>query len=244
MNYRPFLSHLLLIIALTSCGNRKVVDPDQKSSTTKSFILEQVEGDSLIVGDKGKNKIIIEKYRSNDGQEVFVQIQFYQLNEYYENSKKNIKWYKTQKFYFEKDETLNIEAEFQDINNDGFADFSYRSALAARGGNEVRKLFVYNPEENDFVYIKNSEDYPNTYYNEELDCINSLILTGSTTTAFLKIKKDSLQEFARVDESDSIRVHKLGKDGKMHLIYKGAIGDSEDFYIPYINFEPLKKDSL
>jgi hypothetical protein len=51
-----------------------------------------------------------------------------------------------------------------DFNNDGFKDVTYMSAEAARGANEIRRLFMYNREKDQLVYIKNSDQYPNLEY--------------------------------------------------------------------------------
>lgn len=213
------------------------------SLAKNSFYTEEIFTDSLTIGNNGKNKVIIEKFKRSADDEVFVLIKFYYFNSDFTNNKKNIKWYLTNKYYFEKDDFSGLDVVLKDFNHDGFLDFTYRSANAARGGNEVRKLFIYDAEEKEFIYIKNSEDYPNMYYNSQLNCINSLILTGSTATAFLHLKKDSLQEFARVDVSDSIRVKELGKDGKMHRILTKKYDENfEDFYVPYINYKPLELD--
>lgn len=213
------------------------------SLVKNTFYSEEIFIDSLAIGMKGNSKVLIEKFKRSADDEVFVLIKFFSLNRGFKTGLKGTKWYLTNKFYFEKDDLTSLDAVVNDFNNDGFLDFTYHSANAARGGNEVRKLFIYEAEEKEFIYIKNSEDYPNMYYNQQLNCINSLILTGSTATAFLHLKKDSLLEFARVDVSDSIRVKELGKDGKMHrILTKKYDENSEDFYIPYINYKPLELD--
>ena len=52
-------------------------------------------------------------------------------------------------------------------------------------------------------------------YNEKLNCIDAVILTGGQTTYFLKIENDSLKEFASVDQSDGIITAKiLEENGK------------------------------
>ncbi len=52
-------------------------------------------------------------------------------------------------------------SQLEDFNNDGIKDMTYVSAVAARGANEVRRLFIYDKKRDELVYIKNSEDYPN-----------------------------------------------------------------------------------
>lgn len=102
-------------------------------------------------------------------------------------------------------------------------------------------LFVYDPENKDFIHIKNSESYPNLTYNPKLNCINSLILTGSTITSFLTIRKDSLQEFARVDVSDKIVVEEKDSTGKFKVIEEKVFkGNDKDLYKVFRNYKPLE----
>ncbi|MDR4894883.1 MULTISPECIES: XAC2610-related protein [unclassified Chryseobacterium] len=134
-----------------------------------------------------------------------------------------------------------MDVQIGDFNNDGFNDITYQSAIAGRGGNIVMTLFVYNPENKNFIHIKNSDYYPNLSFNSKLNCINSVILTGSTTTAFLKIKKDSLDEFARVDVSDKILVEEKDSAGKFIIIEEKPFkGNDEDFYKTFRNYKPLE----
>ena len=51
-------------------------------------------------------------------------------------------------------------------------------------------------------------------YNKELNCVNAWILTGGTKTVFLRIKNDSLFEFAEIDKRDGrIVVTIINKNG-------------------------------
>lgn len=78
-------------------------------------------------------------------------------------------------------------------------------------------------------------------YNSELKCINSVILTGSTTTVFLKIRKDSLDEFAKVDVSDKIRVEEKDSLEKFRVIEEKKFnGNQEDFYKVFRKYKPLE----
>lgn len=89
-------------------------------------------------------------------------------------------------------------------------------------------------------WIKNSENFPNLTYNEKLNCIDACILTGGQTTYFLKIKNNSLKEFANVDQRDGrILAEILDKNGKWKEI-KNIKDEPEDFD-RFINFNPIEK---
>ncbi|MDW9382902.1 XAC2610-related protein [Chryseobacterium sp. JV558] len=224
------------ILLFFSCsGNPK---PDKEG-----YFSEEKFVDSLNAGTKGKTKVEFEKYRHTGNGDVFVSINFYK------SKKKWVKgqetdvdlWFLTNSFKFDKDGITGLDVQISDFNNDGFNDVTYQSGVAGRGGNIVMTLFVYNPKNKDFIHIKNSDNYPNLSFNSKLNCINSLILTGSTTTAFLKIKKDSLYEFARVDVSDKIVVEEKDSTGKFKIIEEKLFkGNDEDFYKTFRNYKPLE----
>lgn len=194
--------------------------PEKKtdSLSDKAFLLEETFADSLNIGDKGKNKVVIQKFGNDYDDDDFVLIKFFNLNNDFTYNKN--KWNFTNKFIFEKDNITGLDILIRDFNNDGFKDFTYLSENSGRGGNEIRNLFVYNPKYKDFTYIKNSENYPNLEYNKDLDCINSTVLTGSTSTYFLKIKKDTLYDFAKINVYDSIIVKERDKKGKYRILLK------------------------
>jgi hypothetical protein len=199
--------------------------------------------DSLNVGRKGKTKIEFEKFRHGKNGDVFVTLNVYDLKEIWVETKGSIfhTWELKNSFRFIKDGVTDLDVQISDFNNDGFNDITYQSGIAGRGGNIVMTLFVYNPKNKDFIHIRNSDNYPNLSFNSKLNCINSLILTGSTTTAFLKIKKDSLDEFARVDVSDKIVVEEKDSTGKFKIIEEKLFkGNDEDFYKTFRNYKPLE----
>lgn len=225
-----------LILFFFSCsGNPK---PDKEG-----YFSEEKFVDSLNAGAKGKTKVEFEKYKHTGNGDVFVSINFYK------SKKKRVKgqktdvdtWVLTNSFKFDKDGITGLDVQISDFNNDGFNDVTYQSGIAGRGGNIVMTLFVYNPKNEDFIHIRNSDNYPNLSFNSKLNCINSLILTGSTTTAFLRIKKDSLDEFARVDVSDKIVVEEKDSTGKFKIIEEKLFkGNDEDFYKTFRNYKPLE----
>lgn len=208
-----------------------------------NYVLVDKFVDSTNAGEKGKTKIVAEKFLRNDKSECYIILNFYHKEKIidYKTQKYYDKWYFDDRFYFDTTNIIGIDAELEDFNNDSFKDFTYHSFEAARGGNEVRKLFVYNPESKRFTYIKKSENFPNLFYNSRLDCINSLILTGSTSTYFLKIKKDTLYDFANVDVSDSIFIEERDETGKYKEIQKIKFTDSYEVFTPFINYKPLEQ---
>ncbi|GHT17628.1 hypothetical protein FACS189429_2110 [Bacteroidia bacterium] len=157
--------------------------------------------DSVAIGKKGLTKMEIAQYENVANDDCFVRIFFYHAG------KQKTDWWISNQFIFS-DCAMSLLPEMADFNNDGYNDFTYHSIEGARGANDTRKLFIYNPENEDFIYIENSEAYPNLLYNKKLDCITSYTFTGSQDEYFLKLEKDSLFEFAHIKiESDSIFVY-------------------------------------
>ena len=76
------------------------------------------------------------------------------------------KWIKIQNKSFKKqtDFALNVTTD-EDLNNDGYNDLKISYAQAARGANEIEKLFIFNPKTQKLIEIINSQDYPNLHYN-------------------------------------------------------------------------------
>lgn len=229
---------IVIMLVVFSCTKNK----EQKAN---AYFSEENFVDSLNVGLKGKTKVNIEKFRNGSTEDNLIILNFYKQDSIWDFKKQkntgNV-WKQTDRFYFDRDGITGIDAEISDFNNDGYEDFLYVSGIAARGGNIIKTLFIYNPENKGFIHIKNSDYYPNLSFNYKLNCVNSLILTGSTTTLFLKIKKDSLIEFARVDVSDKILVEERDSAGKFKVIEERTFkGSDDDFYSGYSNYKPLEK---
>ncbi|WP_288244904.1 hypothetical protein [uncultured Chryseobacterium sp.] len=235
MNYiKIFFAALFTIIIFNSC---------RKEENNDSYILEEKFVDNVHIGRQSKSKVEVKKFTNLKTRDTFVLVVFYDLKKIWVESKDGYfhHWEQTHCYYFDKDGITGINAEISDFNGDGFKDFTYQSGIAGRGGNTIRKLFIYDPKSKEFIYIRNSDYYPNLSYNSDLKCINSLILTGSTITSFLKIKDDSLDEFARVDVSDKILVEEKDSLGKFRIIEERKFtGNDEDFYRTYKNYKPLE----
>jgi len=179
---------------------------DQIGDTAK---LEEFYVDSVNIGRKKFNKIELSKYRTADS--CWVSIKFY-------SSSTGKSWTLKQTFGFEKDDIRDCDMKLSDFNNDGFKDMTYISAVAARGANQVRRLFIYDKIKDRLVYIINSEDYPNMLYNKTLNCIDAFLVYGGSSTVFLRIKGDSLVEFASVQLDNDLRVYETDNKGVRKLI--------------------------
>ena len=115
---------------------------------------------------------------------------------------------------------------------------TYISNIAARGANQVRRLFIYDNILDKLIYMKNSEDYPNMLYNKKLNCIDAFLVYGGSSTIFLNIKGDSLVEFEGVDLDDHITVYEINKSGKRIIIKKQKNKD-EWYYVRFKSYKPL-----
>ena len=228
-----------LIAIILSCSKK------QLQKDTVSYVFDEKFVDSTNIGLKGFSKVEIEKFHRNNDDDFFVILNFYKKDSiwnYNKQKSEGFRWIRTDRFYFADYSAIGIDAQLQDFNNDTFKDLTYESGIAARGGNMIRTLFIFNPKTKHFTHIRNSDNYPNLSYNPKLNCINSIILTGSTSTYFLKIQKDTLFDFARIDVSDTILVEERDAKGKYQLIEKKKfIGNDEDFYSGYSTYKPLKQ---
>ena len=239
------MKHYLFIISLLiiSCnnGSKKISKSDivtVSKQQTKHVTNEEIElleyfTDSTIIGRPNKNKIELSHFRNPDSGYVVVR--------FYAKSNEN-KWLLKQEFNFLKDEISGCFTELSDFNNDGYKDLTYKSAIAARGANDVRNLFIYDKIKDQLTYMKNSENYPNMLYNKELDCIDAFLVHGGCTTVFLKIELDSLKEFASVDLGDKINIQLVDKNGDRTYLVKDKKNNFEP-YTRFKNFRPLEEFS-
>jgi hypothetical protein len=233
----------ILLSCNTKQGTEKVIDksaynetskPDssqidtQKENTLNTEILEFFV-DSLNIGEKGKCKIELIKHRVFE--DNYVIIKFY--------IKGPNTWYIQNNYSYETNALMDLEPNISDFNNDKFNDITFISGTAARGANEVRRLFIYNEQKQQLISIVNSEDYPNMLYNKELDCIDAFLVYGGCSTVFLNIRGDSLKMFANVELNNGLTVSTYDRDGKEKIILKDKTNEAG--YIRYKNFRPLKE---
>lgn len=217
----------LFLIFLISCQGRQ--ETRVIAGNSKHEHVEEYFADSLNVGRKSNNKIELSLFRMDDS--IFVVINFY--------SKQNEKWVLKNKYEFGKDGITRLDTKLSDFNNDGLNDMTYISAVAARGANEVRRLFIYDKDNDQLTLMKNSENYPNMLYNKELDCIDAFLVYGGCSTVFLKISGDSLKEFASVELFDGLYVRTYDELGKEKFIYEDT--SYKGHYERYKNYNPLKE---
>src|SRR6185369_5163694 len=127
-------------------------------------------------------------------------------------------WKQKQSLEFTKDDHLDCDPRIEDFNNDGLMDLTYQSGIAARGANEIRKLFIYDKKRDELTYIKNSEYYPNMVYNKRRDCIDAWLFYGATSTVFLKLDGDKLKEFAMVSTGLELISEAIDNNGKSRVL--------------------------
>lgn len=213
--------------AASNDNSTKVISKEAFSTDTVQ--LEEVFFDSTHVGRKKLNKVEVFKYRTSDSN--YIDIKFYSMH--------TNKWELNQSFHFLKDGVLGCDTKLNDFNNDGLNDMTIVSAVAARGANEVRRLFIYDKTKDKLIEMKNSENYPNMLYNKELNCIDAFLVYGGSSTVFLRISGDSLKEFASVEAMDGVTVKEIGKNGKEKIIYQDTTYKAN--YIRFKTYNPLKE---
>lgn len=231
---------LIFLIVIFSCTPRKEKDTPRNSPVgiekiTASDTLEpETElianfSDSLNIGEKGKCKIELIKHRVLDG--VYVIVNFF--------TKAPRGWSQQNTYLYVAPTFMDFEPNISDYNNDGFNDISFISAIAGRGGNEVRRLFIYDDQESKLISIVNSESYPNLQYNKKLDCIDAFLIYGASTTAFARIVGDSLKTFAIVENDPDYHIVKLvDRSGKEKELYRVK---STGVYVRHDNYKPLSE---
>ncbi len=233
--------YILLFVAAACSARRQPVNgmpvtpPAAENIPAKDTVyplteIREVFTDSLEIGKKGQCKIELIKHRVLE--DTYVIIKFY--------TRGGNNWWLQNTYQYPCNTAMEMQPDLSDFNNDGFNDITFISAQAARGGNEVRRLFVYDDKEQQLISIVNSEAYPNMVYNKALDCIDAFMLHGGSSTLFAHIKGDSLKTFAMVDNGSRRTVYKVDSLGALNLIREDSITDPEDIFIRYENYQPLK----
>lgn len=211
---------------LRMCPNEQEVDLYQHEEVCDSnpFI------DSTSIGDQGRYKIEIRAVSLNDFEDSLYLKLF---------KKQNGDWDCLQAISKFSDVMAYFSPNFKDFNNDGWNDLTLWTGDAARGANEIRTLFIFDPKKERFITIRNSENYPNLRYNAVLDCIDAWLVYGGSTTVFLKLESDSLIEFAEVSNEDEIRQTLLvNKNGNRTELER--INTTEGCYTRYCNYNPVE----
>jgi hypothetical protein len=226
------LISIIVILLFIGCSKKTEPKPVLANKTEKSIFVDTIEvfKDSISFGQKQNNKI--EVYRIGSEENVLAKVYLYE--------KSKNQWKIKDSLTLEAVRINDLKTKIEDFNNDNFKDIIFTTGMAARGGNNVQTLILYSPIDKSLNWIKNSESFPNLMYNEKLDCIDSCVLTGGQTTFFLKIKNDSLKEFANVDQRDGrIVAEILDVNGKWKEIEN--IKDEPEGFDRFINFNPIEK---
>ena len=239
---RHFLWFLLLTLSMLflNCRDKSYPTNREEASVNEvsgleSEILPRLVSqfiDSLNIGEKGQNKIELYQYQGLDS--VYVDIFF--------SKREQNSWTRIQSYRYASSVVLGLDEEevtVRDYNNDGFNDITCHSALAARGANDLRRLFIYSPSKKRLIYIRNSEEYANLDYNAKLKCLDAFNVYGGSTTSFLRIQADSLFQFAKVDLWGNQRtVTVINKEGQETVLLQDSIDDGP--YVRYSNYKPLE----
>lgn len=163
----------------------------QKRDTVHAVIQDEFFTDSIHIGKKKRHKVTLHKFTRNDS--VLVQIDFFR--------KKSGTWQLQDRFLFEKDEVISCAPEITDFNGDGRNDFTFKSGMAARGANEIRKLIVYDAGRDKWLFIKNSEEFPNLVYNSKSKKLEATAFYGNTIVIYsLKIVGNTLVILKKEEE--------------------------------------------
>jgi hypothetical protein len=223
--------HLVFFLILSSCyqttGNSKVLSENKKQSEiidTSEFM-----SDSIHFGKQNETKI--ELCRINYSDSSIIKLKSFK--------KENNKWKYCGQLSIQTAAFKGMSPVIKDFNNDGFNDILLTTGTSARDANEIQTLFLFEPKTNSLIHIRNSEGFPNLDYNIELNCVNAWILTGGTKTVFLRIKNDSLFEFAEIDKRvGRIVVTIINKNGVRKEIKNIPDKGFSDF-AKFKNFNPL-----
>jgi len=225
----------MIIFIVLSCTFIERHDAHVKSKNIQRIDrrakLEEAFVDSVRIGRSGFNKVSIFKFRTEDSN--YVEVKFYK--------KLGKHWEFIQEMQCSKDGDLSCDPKFADFNQDGRIDLTIVTAVAARGANQVRRLFIYDEKRNRLINMKNSEDYPNMQYNSELNCIDSWMFHGGVSTVFVRIIGDSLKEFAMVSLMDKLVVYETDKNGESNKIFEDTLLNIVNFgYQRFKNYKPWK----
>jgi len=139
----------------------------------------------------------------------------------------------------DKDPLIGCEPKKYDYNGDGYLDYSFVSNMAARSANEIRTIFIFDLNENRFLHIKNSEQYPNLIFNPKLNCLDAWAFHGGTIQSFLKLESDSLVLMYTIDIHGTERV--LGKYENGDQVSR-EVDTIQDVGFPrHISFNPFEE---
>lgn len=147
-------------------------------------------------------------------------------------------WINRQDLTMDKDPITGLDVVISDFNQDGYNDFSFPNGIAARGANELRTHFLFDPQREEMTLIKNSNEYPNLRFNADLDCFDAWLIYGGSSTLFLRLEQDSLIVFAGVDCHEVVTAYTINKEQERRIISTDTLR-GEDAHRRYVNYQPL-----
>lgn len=219
---------ILLSLASIETASKNRLTENTNQGVADSLILKEFFADSVSIGKKGHNKVEI-SILGNDDSSVAV-IRFYAISK---NS-----WSLRNQYSYAHFALMDISAELSDFNGDGLKDLTYVSNTAARSANEIRRLFIYDGKADRLISVINSENYPNLQYNNKLKCIDAFLVYGGSSTVFLRLRGDSLKEFAVVSLDEGLTISTIDKYGNKKTIYSDST--KRPGYIRFSDYKPNK----
>jgi len=134
---------------------KNTLNEQQNLDTSRTEIIDTFV-DSLNIGEKGRCKVELIKHRVFDHTYVIIK--------FYIKGRNTIKypetWMIQNNYSYETTARMGFDPNISDFNNDNFNDITFISGTAARGANEVRRLFIYENQEQKLISMVNSQDYP------------------------------------------------------------------------------------
>lgn len=237
MKKTVFMLGLLFLIYACNHGKKQNDNFNSTSDSTIQFPLlidvsdSQLFIDSLNLGKKGANKVVVKINNLKDAANL-LNVNFFK--------KEDFQWIESSCYSDSISDVDFCDVLVFDVNGDSYKDVLIKSLLPARVSNDVRKLFLYNPKINDFIFITNSEKYPNLNWNSRLKTIEASFFSGGFTQVFLKLQQDTLYDYAYIDVfGDSITIEERSKSGEFIVLRKNTI-DKDSLSFGYLNYNPLE----
>ena len=183
--------------------------------------------DSLEIGKKGKFKIQLVKWF---GRKEYS----FQLYKKHKNS-----WSLVQSDSgFLKASDIPFKPLVYDYNGDGFMDLSFHYSSPARINNEMRLIFLFDPNRDRLIHLKGAEQYCNVFYDPENKWLVSQAFHGGSTTTFLRIIDDSINFIASLEATDhaTYLTKNINVDSTISIQIDTVLFDP---YVLFKNFDPI-----
>lgn len=240
--YLLMISSLLWMICQCKNGTRhtqqeKVPITEIDDSAVVENVVElyidtlEVFVDSTSFGVKGKTKIELRRIDTDTSSTIHLRLFTKQLK----------KWNQFDEFVIPNNALMAMQPEIEDFNGDGYYDVLFTTGTAARGVNDIQTLVIFDPKRTKLIWVKNSESFPNMRYNVKLHCIDAWSVYGGEMTHFLRLKGDSLVEFASVEHYDHRIIAEVidskGKQRELKNISEKEMGCD---FCRFVNYSPIE----